>query len=384
MGDALPAEDGHLLPDLLEEVVVVLRDRIDRRALDGVVGQQHPVGTHGRDVADPRGADARVAGLQRHQSFVLHGPSQRRERALVTDVLQAEEAVDAEQQVGVPLVATQRLDEERAAIGGRREPGRRAPRVDRGRHQPGHRQPAAGQRLGHLVGGGPMVGSAEDQGRSGADEPADAPRDHDVEGHVGAGEQPEGRDEGHRQPQRVAPPPADEQPHDGRAGRGGGDVRRAGEGGTEQPGAGLDPRDLEGRVLVLDRVVDEGDGDRADGPGRGQHEQGPALAEGEQPDHDEHGQQYRSELAEADEEALDAVREAREQPEDGDVEVEDRLLGRDPERQGDEDDQRGDEQAGDEDGRALVLRALRLDDDRRRRVDERRCAHRAPRGLDRT
>ena len=48
-----------------------------------------------------------------------------------------------------------------------------------------------------------------------------------------------------------------------------------------------------------------------DGPGRGQHEQGPALAEREQPDHDEHRQQHRGELAEADEEALDAVREAR-------------------------------------------------------------------------
>ena len=198
--------------------------------------------------------------------------------------------------------------------------------------KPGHRQAAAGQRLGHLVGRRPMVRSAEHQGRGRADEPADAPRDHDVEGHVGPGEQPEGRDEGHRQPQRVPPPPADEQPHDGRAGRGGGDVRRAGERRAEQPGAGLDPRDLEGGVLVLDHVVDEGDDDRADGPGRGQHEQGPALAQREQPAHDEHRQQHGGELAEADEEALDAVREAREQPEDGDVEVEDRLLGRDPER----------------------------------------------------
>ena len=93
-----------------------------------------------------------------------------------------------------------------------------------------------------------------------------------------------------------------------------------------------------------------------DGTGRGQHEQGPALAEREQPDDDQHGQQHGGELAQADEEALDAVREACEQSEDGDVEVEDRLLGRDPERQGQEDDQRGDEQADDEDRRALVLR----------------------------
>jgi hypothetical protein len=122
--DALVAQQRHLGPDAVEHLVGdrLVRLAVERLPVDGLVGQQHPVGADGGDAAQPRCADAAVAGLEGNERLVLHGPSQRAERPLVADVLEGEPPDDPEHEVRAALVATEGLDEQLLAVGRSGEP----------------------------------------------------------------------------------------------------------------------------------------------------------------------------------------------------------------------------------------------------------------------
>ena len=61
---------------------------------------------------------------------MLHGPAESGECWFVPDVLEPELTVEAEEQVGAPLVGAERLDEYPVAIDGLGEVGRRSAGVD--------------------------------------------------------------------------------------------------------------------------------------------------------------------------------------------------------------------------------------------------------------
>ena len=77
-----------------------------------LVGEQEALVAHVGGDHEARSQDAHVAGVQRDERLVLDHALQGRERAAVADVLEAQEPVDAEHQVGAALVAAQHLDEQ--------------------------------------------------------------------------------------------------------------------------------------------------------------------------------------------------------------------------------------------------------------------------------
>ena len=82
-----------------------------------------------------RCANADVARLQGQQRFVLDRTAKGGEGPLVPNVLEHEVPVDAKEEVGIALVASEHLDEEVLARFRRPEPRRRTPRVDRRRRE---------------------------------------------------------------------------------------------------------------------------------------------------------------------------------------------------------------------------------------------------------
>ena len=117
---------------------VAVGHRVERRAVDAVVRQHHRVDPDLDDAAQAWRPHADVTGDQRHQRLVLHRPAERGERPVVADVLEAQEAVGAEHEVGRPLGLPEDLDEQLAAVGQRGEVRRRGTRH---RRSPGARRP---------------------------------------------------------------------------------------------------------------------------------------------------------------------------------------------------------------------------------------------------
>ena len=77
-------------------VTVVVGDTVERGAVDHLVGEQHRVLADIDDAAEAGGPDADVACDQRNEGLVFDRAAKGGERPIVTDVLQPEEAVDAE------------------------------------------------------------------------------------------------------------------------------------------------------------------------------------------------------------------------------------------------------------------------------------------------
>ena len=112
------------------------------------------------DGAHARRRHADVARLERHERFVLDRSAQRRERPLVADVLQAQVAVGAIEEVDRTLVGAEHLHQESGAVGAgaRRTTARRARRARTARARRGVNaldasavaapRPAVGRRLG--------------------------------------------------------------------------------------------------------------------------------------------------------------------------------------------------------------------------------------------
>ena len=154
MRDALTPQQRNLFPDAAQQLVAPrLRDPIERGTFDRFVREEQPVGLDGRDGPQVGRADTDVARLEREQGLVLDRPAQRGERPFVPDVLQDEVAVDAEQEVGVPFVPAEHLDEQALlptrscrttasnprVDGSRLEPAERSTRCARARPQPAGR-----------------------------------------------------------------------------------------------------------------------------------------------------------------------------------------------------------------------------------------------------
>ncbi len=119
MGDPVLAHDGHLAPQLVEERVgdPVVLEPVEPRALHELVHEEHRLVADTGDRPYPGRADAGVARQQRDEGFVLDASAQAEERAFVADVLQPDEAIGAEQEVGGALLRALDLRVQAGAVG---------------------------------------------------------------------------------------------------------------------------------------------------------------------------------------------------------------------------------------------------------------------------
>ncbi len=379
MRDPASVQDRDLRPHLLEERVVdVVRCQlIERGPRDEVVREEHRVAPDRSDRPEAGRAHAAVAREQGDEGFVLDGAAQRRERALVADVLQAQEPVEAIEQVGGALLGAERLHEHLGAVG---EPAHVRPgaaRVDRGALDHGRRQPGrvhAGADRGPRR---PAVGPAEGEEHDAADRRAGGQRDDELGGEVRRHEQPDQRQRRDEQSPGAAPGAAHERGEDDeRAGELGQDPR------SEPPGT--DPRarrdlvhDL-GQVAAVERGRDPLDGqpgddvaeqdvpEEAEPPG---HERGDVDRDRDDGDHH---------LREAGQRPLPGRREEVEQVEDVALDAGERVLAPAGEREQQEGGGEEDRQAEQVARRADVADDLLVgvDRDRGRLPDGGRHAHR--------
>jgi hypothetical protein len=212
--DAVRPQDRHLLPHCVQERVV---DRVGVEAVEGpsvdvVVGEEHRVGPDLGDRAQPRRPHADVARLQRRERLVLDRAPQGDEGALVAHVLQAQPAVQAEEEVLRALGGGAHLHHELGAVVDRGEEVARAAPRRRHRSEPGHREAGRRQARDHrsrarvLVGRRPHRSVRGDTAR-GADGEGEEDlgrelgRQHDAHRHERCGEDdarppPAGPDEG--------------------------------------------------------------------------------------------------------------------------------------------------------------------------------------------
>ena len=114
MGDATQAHLRDALPDAPQDVV---REGLVGDAVEGVaghplVGQQEAVVAGVGGDHEARREDGHVARVEGDEGLVLDHALQRGEGAAVADVLDAQEAVEAEHQIGAALVLAEHLDEE--------------------------------------------------------------------------------------------------------------------------------------------------------------------------------------------------------------------------------------------------------------------------------
>ena len=98
-----------------------------------------------------RRAHSRPLRQQGQVGLVFDLPLGGRERSFVLEVAKGEPPPDPEQQVGVALLAAERLHEQPSTAGHRDEERRRPARVDAGRRHGGTAQPHLPQRHLHLV-----------------------------------------------------------------------------------------------------------------------------------------------------------------------------------------------------------------------------------------
>ena len=142
-----------------------------------VEGDEHRVGAHLGDGAEARRAHADVVGLERHQRLVLHRPSQRDERSLVTDVLQPQPAVEAVEEVGRPFGGAAHLHEQRVPSSSVARKFREPPRPVVIGAEIGDREPGGGEAGGDGGRRRVLVGAPEREQRRHADGSADGERE---------------------------------------------------------------------------------------------------------------------------------------------------------------------------------------------------------------
>ncbi len=145
---------------------------------------------------------------------MLDRAPQRRERAVVTHVLESEEPVHAEQQICGPLLGPQHLDEQSGAIVHGREVRGGAAGVDFRRADLTHRQSGVVEGGGDAHECGMSIRTAEHEEHSGTDRRAEREREEQIDrqlsgdDHLGEDQQDDGDDP------RSPPPVADERPDD--------------------------------------------------------------------------------------------------------------------------------------------------------------------------
>ena len=157
--DPRPVQPIHLLPQLPQHRVAqaLHRDQVQGTAVHAVHHQQRrPIG----------GLDHLPDGGHRHPGPLRHD---RRERLMldrldergggpgIADLPQPDEPVGAVQQVGVPLIRAEDLDEQRRPVRGGRDERPRALRLDPSRLDTGHRQARRAQRRRDPFGADPPV-----------------------------------------------------------------------------------------------------------------------------------------------------------------------------------------------------------------------------------
>ncbi len=186
VGDAVAAQIGDRLPDRVEHVVgdIVRIELVERPAGHRVVGQHQRLGLGDRQRPQARRPDAEVTRGEREECFVLDGPTQRRERALVAEVAALQLAVDPEHEVGAALVPSEHLHEQSITVGRHREVGGRSAGVDARRRDVVDGEPDRRQSGGDRLGAGPPRRGADDHDRGGAGEPSEEHGLHRSERHL--------------------------------------------------------------------------------------------------------------------------------------------------------------------------------------------------------
>ena len=211
VGDAMAAQLLHALPDLQQHLVGdrLVGDTVKGVARGALVGEKKAlvadVGGHHK----ARGQDAQVVGVQCDERLVLDHALKRREGATVAHVLEAQEAVDAEHQVGAALVAAQHLDEEGAPVLGLTEVGGGASGVDAGAREPRQRDTGSGHGLHDSGAARSLVWRSESEQHRGAAHDAAAQGQDEIRRHFAAGDGAEDQAEDHGDPAGAPPRAAD-------------------------------------------------------------------------------------------------------------------------------------------------------------------------------
>jgi len=362
VGDPLTPQLGDLLPDPAEHVVGdrVGLDRVERAAVDGVVGQHHGQLAdrgHGDQVGR---AHAGVGGLQRHQRLVLDGAPQGRVRQLVADVLQPQPPPGPEQEVRVALVVAQGLDEQPPAVGELGEVRGRAAGVHAGAFDRLHLEPGTGERVRQLLPARAQAGPAGQQQPDRPDRDAQGDRGQHVQRHLVAGHHADDGEDPDQPP--GGPPYPMGQPGAGHGGGGGrpADPAAAGEAGPADPGLlGQGPL----QQLRMDTVEPRREHALQDGGGHGDGDQQQGQAEPAQ--HERHGDHHqrghqRHHLHQPDEEGRQRRRHPVGQLEQVGLDPHHGVLGPDGQGEAEQERGHGHDQAQHVDRRPLIGRRRRL------------------------
>ena len=321
-------------------------DAVEGVAGGALVGEQKAVVADVGGHHQARGQDAHVVGVQRDERLVLDHALQRREGAAVAHVLEAQEAVDAEHQVGAALVAAQHLDEERAPVLGLAEVGGGAAGVDAGAREPGQRDTGAGHGLHDGGAAGSLVGRSESEQHRGAAHDAAAQGQDEIRRHFAAGDGAEDQAEDHGDP--AGPPPRAADP--GRAKDDDGDA--AGDPVRVDLGLGAHPvRAMQGpeqfglAELLHDALVQGREQQLREQGRRDEHHEQPVPAAPQRDDEDR-GEEERGEALE---DQVDDARHASGQRVEGvdqvAFEADERVGRARGEQQPDQDEQHADDQA---------------------------------------
>ena len=200
-----------LLPDLQQHLVRegLVLDAVQGVAGGALVGEQEALVADAGGHHEARCQDVHVARVEGDERLVLDHALERREGAAVAHVLDAQEAVEAEHQVGAALVLAQHLDEEPPPVLGLAEVGGGAARVDAGAGEPSQGHPGPGHGLDDGRAPGSLVGGAEAQQHGGAAHDAAAEGEDEIRRYFAAGDSAEDHAEEHRDPPGAPPCPAD-------------------------------------------------------------------------------------------------------------------------------------------------------------------------------
>ena len=160
MGDVVTVQRSQLVPDLYEQVVGDLGplQAIEWRAGDCGVDEQHRFVTHGNNRSQFGRPCAGAPGEEGDECLVFRAAAQARERPFITDVLEPDEPVRAEQEICRSLFRAEHLGVDPRAVGEIAEVRRGRPERVLIGFELGHVEPARGQRRDDRSHGRALVG----------------------------------------------------------------------------------------------------------------------------------------------------------------------------------------------------------------------------------
>ena len=171
-----------------------------------------------------------------------------------------------------------------------------------------------------------MGRDAEDEQRDGAGRPSDRHGQHEIDGDLGAGNDPERDDDRDESPRDVPPATTDVRADDDGEGCGARDVDVVGEAGADDPRVRLLRRREGGRPRPGDDLLQAPDERPGDSPGEYRHQHGTRAANDDERDDEDDRVQQRDELRHPDEEALERVGQLAEEVQEIRLEADEGVL----------------------------------------------------------